>query len=193
MEHWDKVIGWGRYRPHGGEVGAKPADTEDSADIHGSHDAEVLPADVGPAVPAPVEKPQTLDLSSAAGQAHLNRMLRDATGWEIEQINANAGTGFFRMVVSRQDGPHREGVGKVVVTLLRGGHSGKVTEMREIHTIRSGFSGHWWDFENSPVLGRRTHDGIRPALSDVAQYIDDNKAQGRIGSSQALFKQIGVA
>lgn len=128
---------------------------------------------------------------AAAEAAQVAKRQLRLLGWDLEELNIDQLTGWARVRVSRIDGDHKR-----LVTLMRSAHGGRVVERREVGVRRASFySGDWWDFSESLLLGTARREGFRSGLRLLARYIDDNRGAGSLqhASAKEALRPIATA
>lgn len=118
---------------------------------------------------------QNADDRMARLVVHADRALA-ISGWRIREVSINLHTGFARLTFLRNDG----NVGRLL-TILRSTWGAQVVSIREVGHLKPGMYRDFWDFSESAVLGRETHEGVRSALRSASIYVKDNPAAGCLG------------
>lgn len=119
--------------------------------------------------------------------AHADRAMA-RSGWRVREVSINLHTGFARLTFLRTDGS----TGRML-TILRSTWGARVVSIREVGELKPGMYRDFWDFSESAVLGRETHEGLRSALRSAAIYVGDNPATGRLGCGKEPLRLLAGA
>jgi hypothetical protein len=109
-------------------------------------------------------------------------------GWRIREMSVNLHTGFVRLTFLRDDGARGR-----LLTVLRSSWAARTVTIREVGDLKPGMYRDFWDFSESVVFGRETHEGLRSALRGVAGYVAANPADGCLGCSREPLRLLAGA